>query len=373
MGINLFVKRLRGFTLIELLVVIAIIAILIALLVPAVQKVREAAARTQSANNLKQISLALHGTQDSFHAIPRVVGMFGKNTINDPAQGWTNNWYGPGGSPSGVKGMGGSYGTVLYFLLPYIEQQTLFNTNAWAKSNTTHYSPAGLNWADGWTNWAGSSQPVSTYLAPGDPSAAPGGLGSWGSMGLSSYVGNMQSLGGLGWDAGPNYGYINWYAGWNGDTTGPSASIPKSFRDGTSNTIVFLEKYSECGDGTLYADFGAGSGPQGSYETFWSYTYYNGKAYPRSPLYFPFGAEAGQAIKNSMGNLVTPGPNLRDLPQFLPTDHLCDPGRVQGYNSGVIQVGLGDGSVRGVTPDISLSTWYRALNPRDGLVLGPDW
>src|SRR6201997_1961213 len=105
-------KRWRGFTLIELLVVIAIIAILIGLLLPAVQKVREAAARAQCSNNLKQMSLAIHNLAGTYNGkLPPGIGSF-------PEQ--RNGKRCNDGTPAT------SFGGLLFYLLPYIEQDNLF-------------------------------------------------------------------------------------------------------------------------------------------------------------------------------------------------------------------------------------------------------
>src|SRR5437763_1670560 len=104
----------KGFTLIELLVVIAIIAILIALLVPAVQKVRDAAARTQCINNLKQMGLGFHSLHDAYKRLPPA----GRNAFN-------------------LSIVGANYSGPFFHLLPFVEQQQLYQA-AW---DGTAYNP----------------------------------------------------------------------------------------------------------------------------------------------------------------------------------------------------------------------------------------
>ena len=115
-----------GFTLIELLVVIAIIAILIGLLLPAVQKVREAAARMKCANNLKQLGIAYHGYHDTIQQLPPSV-------------------------------MGDKYATHFVLILPYIEQGNLYN-----KFNLAAEMTSGANN----TQLLASESVVNTFLCP---------------------------------------------------------------------------------------------------------------------------------------------------------------------------------------------------------------
>jgi prepilin-type N-terminal cleavage/methylation domain-containing protein len=186
-------RHLRGFTLIELLVVIAIIAVLIGLLLPAVQKVREAAARTQSRNNLKQMTLALHNCNDAYGKMPSCSGWF-------PQQGLFNR------TPA-------QHGTLFYFLLPFLEQSNVYNATSDKSQSSTAI--------------------VKTFIAPGDPSM-PGNYLSDGSRGATSYA--------------ANYFVFGDETGWGGVPLALSgmARLPATIPDGASNTVALGERLTIC-------------------------------------------------------------------------------------------------------------------------------
>ena len=152
-------RRQRAFTLIELLAVIAIIGVLIGLLVPAVQKVRDAAARTQCLNNLKQLGLAIHAFHDAERTIPV-------------------NRYGDYNAPSAFGGpyYSSSSWSFLAVLLPYVEQANLFRAGGIADSIRTARGvhPGGAAGTPTLQNSSATSGVIPVYLCPSDQASSVG-------------------------------------------------------------------------------------------------------------------------------------------------------------------------------------------------------
>lgn len=305
----------RGFTLVELLVVIAIIAILIGLLLPAVQKVREAAQRTQCSNNLKQLGLAVQNYQSTYGTMPISIGQFGT-----------------------------AIGTTHFFLLPYLEQGNLYNSANGDSYNVRASIVRIFSCPSDVTNQAGvTASPPLQY-------------GVYANFATTSYAANFPVF---------QFGQL---------------PINLSMPNGTSNVVIFAERYQVCdynskGNEALAAwvSYGNQNGGIANLQFYWTTPMFNmpnptvtpsGVSIPMNNVDvgpYPNPAPSGSAYNPTLAFQVRPSVNQCDF-MILQTPH-----------SSALMAGLGDGSVRPVAGGISSTTWANACNPSCTVPLGTDW
>jgi prepilin-type N-terminal cleavage/methylation domain-containing protein len=319
--------RRPAFTLVELLVVIAILAVLIALLLPAVQKVRAAAARMQCANNLKQIALAAHTYHDACNCFP------------------------PGATPTP------SQASALALLLPYLEQGNLYQQFNFSRD--VFSDPV---------NGPARSQQVPTYLCPSDPSQGfyqdpfPPGYVS----GKANYAAN---LGANGWWKDLSGSQVkdptlSGVFAWN------SRTRVTDITDGSSNTLLFAEVKRGASPGHDNLDVTVLPPPAWDNRPANPATNPNNVSPPpacNTPIttlnYRGLQYYRGFLITAFYSHTLPPNSQNRDCVRGLPYDqgHLA----ARSYHPGGVNASCADGSVHFISDSIQLSTW-KNLGTRSG-------
>jgi len=309
----------RAFTLIELLVVIAIIAILIALLVPAVQKVREAAARTQTNNNLKQCALAVHNYHDTYRRLPDAAWAGGMFAVTPPTANAT------------VR-------SLWFHLLPYVEADNVYKGNI-------------------------HNAVVPAFNAPSDPynSDAAGKVNFGGNLRLFGY----NTIG----PATANQQTAN-IANKASALMSSNLTLPRIV-DGTSNTIMLATMYVDCGN----TNRGYSNSPTGTFLNVGGTPASSGTSQANGRGgFFGLGASLLQASRgpNTQSNImfqVVPK-NIVEGTAGCMNSHSTVP---HSFGSGGLSTALADGTVKNISPTMTTTTYGRAVAPGDQNTLGSDW
>ena len=309
-------RRLRAaFTLVELLVVIAIIAILMALLVPAVQKVRDASNRTICQNNLKQIGMATHNLHSEWKVLPPLAA----------ASQWSQITV--AGPYNGVYAF-----TVFGWLLPYLERKDVYDI-----------ARAGNGVNDAWPT-DGLCYPIAGFVCPSEANPiGPNGFG-FGSYPQPKISGDPRT-----------WGFTNYVANYLifGNPAAGSVEGATRFRnivDGLSNTVMYAERYGTCAsNGTAENAYTPLWGDSTAY---WrpAFCFNNVQQTPSGPGYAPCGMFQVQ-------------------PNWLSG---CD-SKVAQTPHQAMTICLADGSVHSVRGDIDPQLWAYACDPQDGNPFNIDW